>query len=91
MKKFIKSIEISTDNILDVLDCPIVDCIHKERSMIHVEGRVDPYVVISELVVDVTGFGPFTINHGNILALDICGTWHAFTKEEWDRYKNDEI
>ena len=47
--------------------------------------------MLSELVVDVTGFGPFTINHGNILVLDICGTWHAFTKEEWDRYKNDEI
>ena len=91
MKKFKKSIEISTDNILEVLDCPIVDCIHKERSMIHVEGRVDPYAVLSELVVDVTGFGPFTINHGNILALDICGTWYSFTKDEWDRYKNDEI
>ena len=39
MKKFIKSIEICPDNIWDVLNCPIVDCIHKEISMIHVEGR----------------------------------------------------
>ena len=91
MKKFIKSIEICPDNIWDVLNCPIVDCIHKEKSMIHVEGRGEPYSVLSSLVVDVTGFGPFTINNGNIIALDICGTWHAFTKEEWDRYKNDEI
>ena len=29
MKKFKKSIEISTDNILEVLDCPIVDGIRK--------------------------------------------------------------
>lgn len=91
MKKFKKSIEISTDNILEVLDCPIVDGIRKETDRLCIEGRGYPYAVLSELVVDVTGFGPFTINHGNILVLDICGTWHAFTKEEWDRYKNDEI
>lgn len=92
MKKFIKSIEISTDNILDVLDCPIVDCIHKERSMIHVEGRVDPYALLSALVVDVAGFDlPFAIDKGCVLALDICDTWYAFTREGWDRHKNDEI
>lgn len=34
MKKFKKSIEISTDNILEVLDCPIVEGIH--LSLIHI-------------------------------------------------------
>ena len=91
MKKFKSSIEISLDGIMAVLTCPIVDCIRKERSMIHVEGRGEPYAVLSALVVDVAGFGPFTINRGSVLALDICGTGYAFTKEEWDKHKNDEI
>ena len=92
MKKFIKSIEICPDNIWDVLNCPIVDCIHKEKSMVHVEGRGEPYAVLSMLVVDVAGFGlPFAIDRGCVLALDICGTWYAFTREEWDEHKNDEI
>lgn len=91
MKKFKKSIDISTDNILEVLDCPIVEDIRKETDRLYIEWREEPYAVLSALVVDVTGFGTFTINHGNVLALDICGIWYAFTKYEWDRYKNYEI
>lgn len=92
MKKFKKSIEISTDNILEVLDCPIVEGIHKETDGRCIEGRGEPYAVLSVLVLDVAGFDlPFAIDRGHVLALDICDTWYAFTKEEWDRYKNDEI
>lgn len=92
MKKFKKSIEISTDNILEVLDCPIVEGIHKEAGRSYIEGRGEPYTTRSALVVDVAGFGlPFAIDRGCVLALDICDTWYAFTREGWDRYKNDEI
>lgn len=92
MKKFKKSIEISTENILEVLDCPIVEGIHKVTDRSYIEGRCEPYITCSVLVVDVAGFGlPFALDRGCVLALDICGTWYAFTKEGWDRYKNDEI
>lgn len=92
MKKFKKSIEISTDNILDVLDCPIVEGIRKETGSSYIEGRGEPYTTCSVLVVDVAGFGlPFAIDRGCVLALDICGTWYAFTREGWDEHKNDEI
>ena len=92
MKKFKKSIEISTDNILDVLDCPIVEGIHKYTDRSYIEGRGEPYSVLSVLVVDVAGFGlPFAIDRGCVLAIDICDTWYAFTREGWDRHKNDEI
>ena len=92
MKKFKKSIEISTDNILEVLDCPIVEGIHKETDRLCIEGRGEPYTTRSALVVDVAGFGlPFAIDRGCVLALDICDTWYAFTREGWDRHKNDEI
>ena len=92
MKKFKKSIEISTDNILDVLDCPIVEGIRKETDSSYIEGRGEPYTTCSVLVVDVTGFGlHFAIDRGCVLALDICGTWYAFTREGWDEHKNDEI
>lgn len=79
------------ENVQDVLNCPIVDGIHKETSSMHIEGRgMEPY--FSKLVVDINGFDfPFTIDCGCVLALDICGTWYAFTKEEWDKHKNDEI
>lgn len=92
MKKFKKSIEISTDNILEVLDCPIVEGIRKETDGLCVEGRGELYITRSVLVVDVAGFDlPFAIDRGCVLALDICDTWYAFTKKGWDRYKNDEI
>ena len=90
MKKFKKSIEISTDNILEVLDCPIVEGMHKETDRSYIEGRGEPYSVLSVLVVDVAGFDlPFAIDRGCVLALDVCGTWYAFTIEVWVRYKND--
>ena len=92
MKKFKKSIDISTDNILEVLDCPIVEGIHKCKDGLYIEGRGEPYSVLSVLVLDVAGFGlPFAIDRGCVLALDICDTWYAFTREGWDRHKNDEI
>ena len=92
MKKFKKSIEISTDNILEVLDCPIVEGIHKETDGLCVEGRGELYITRSMLVVDVAGFGlPFAIDRGCVLALDICDTWYAFTKKQWENHKNDEI
>ena len=92
MKKFKKSIEISTDNILEVLNCPIVEGIRKETDRLCIEGRGEPYTTRSSLVVDVAGFGlPFAIDRGCVLALDICDTWYAFTRGGWDRYKNDEI
>lgn len=92
MKKFKKSIEISTDNILEVLDCPIVSGIRKINKSAYIEGRGEPYTTCSVLVIDVAGFGlPFAIDRGCVLALDICDTWYAFTREGWDRHKNDEI
>ena len=92
MKKFKKSIEISTDNILEVLDCPIVEGIHKCKDGLCIEGRGEPYFKRTVLVLDVNGFGlPFAIDRGCVLALDICDTWYAFTREGWDRHKNDEI
>lgn len=92
MKKFKSSMEISTDNILEVLDCTIVDGIRKETDRLCIEGRGEPYTTRSALVVDVAGFDlPFAIDKGCVLALDICDTWYAFTREGWDRHKNDEI
>ena len=92
MKKFKKSIEISYENIKDVLQVPIVEGIRKINESAYIEGRGEPYFTWTVLVLDVNGFGlPFDIDRGCVLALDICGTWHAFTKDEWDRYKNDEI
>lgn len=92
MKKFKKSIEISTENILDVLNCPIVEGIRKVSDRLYIEGRGEHYTTCSVFVVDVAGFGlPFAIDRGCVLALDICDTWYAFTREGWDEHKNDEI
>lgn len=33
----------------------------------------------------------FCINQGNMLALDICDTWYAFSKAGWEKHKNDEV
>ena len=92
MKKFKKSIEISTNNILEVLNCPIVEGIRKETDRSYIDGRGELYITRSVLVVDVAGFSlPFAIDRGCVLALDICGTWYAFTRKGWDEHKNDEI
>ena len=92
MKKFKKSIEISYENIKDVLQVPIVDGLRKINESAYIEGRGEPYTTRSVLVVDVAGFGlPFAIDRGCVLALDICDTWYAFTKKQWENHKNDEI
>lgn len=92
MKKFKKSIEISYENIKDVLQVPIVVGIHKINDEKYMEGRGEPYFTWSLVVLDVNGFDtPFTIDNNSVLALDICDTWYAFTKKQWDEHKNDEI
>lgn len=92
MKKFKKSIEISYENIKDVLQVPIVEGIRKINKSAYIEGRGEPYTTCYVLVVDVAGFGlPFAIDRGCVLTLDICGIWYAFTREGWDEHKNDQI
>lgn len=92
MKKFKKSIDVNYENIKDVLQVPIVEGIHKVSSDVYVEGRGDPYFISSTVVLDVNGFNfPFAIDGNNVLAVDICDTWYAFTKKQWDEHKNDEI
>lgn len=92
MKKFKKSIEINFENIKEVLNCPIVEGIHKEDNGVYQEGYGKPYYTWCLPVLDVVGFDlPFSLELGSVIALDVCGTWHAFTKKEWDKHKNDEI
>ena len=72
MKKFKKSIEISYENIKDVLQVPIVEGIRKINESAYIEGRGEPYFTWTVLVLDVNGFGlPFAIDRGCVLALDI--------------------
>ena len=33
----------------------------------------------------------FCIDQGDILALDICDTWYAFSRKGWEEHKNDEV
>ena len=92
MKKFVKSIEICSENILEVLRCLIVEGIRKEISIVYEEGRATPYATHTELLLDVSGYElPFGFDLGSVLALDVCGTWYAFTRKEWNEHKNDEI
>ena len=84
MKKFKKSIEISTENISDVLQVPIVTNIYKNKNFKNpcIDGRS----------VHIEGFdSDFCIDQGYILALDICDTWYVFSKAGWEKHKNDEI
>ena len=78
MKKFKKSIEISTENISDVLQVPIVTNIYKNKNFKNpcIDGRSVPYDTITMMYV---------------LALDICDTWYVFSKAGWEKHKNDEI
>lgn len=81
MKKFKKSIEISTENISDVLQVPIVTSLYKTKNFKNpcLEGRSVPYDTIALMYVHIEGFdSDFCIDQGNILALDICDTWYAF-------------
>ena len=58
----------------------------------YVEGRGTPYFTSSAVVLDVTGFDlPFVIGNGSVLALDVCDSWYAFTKKQWEKHKYDEI
>ena len=92
MKKFTKSIEVNFENIQEILKCPLVEGIRKESVSIYEDGRSNPYVMNFRFILDVYGFDlPFNLESGCVLALDVCGTWYAFTKEEWNRHKNDEI
>ena len=94
MKKFKKSIEISTKNISDVLQVPIVTSLYKTKNFKNpcLEGRSVPYDTIALMYVHIEGFdSDFCINQGNMLALVICDTWYAFSKAGWDKHKNDEV
>ena len=85
MKKFKKSIEISTENISDVLQVPIVTSVYKTKFFKNpfIEGRSNPYDALAVMYVHVEGI--------KILALDICDTWYAFSKAGWEKHKNDEV
>ena len=92
MKKFKKTIEISFENLAEVLKCPIVEGIRKINDSAYIEGRGEPYFTWTLAVLDVNGFDlPFAIDDNSVLALDICDTWYAFTKKQWNEHKNDEI
>lgn len=94
MKKFKKSIEISTENISDVLQVPIVTSVYKTKYFKNpfIDGRGEPYNVTVVTHVHIEGFkSDSTIDQGDVLALDICGTWYVFSKEGWEKHKNDEI
>ena len=94
MKKFKKSIEISTENILDVLQVPIVTSVYKDKLFKNpfLEGRSNPYDALSVMYVHVEGIkSDLCINQGDVLALDICDTWYTFSKAGWEKHKNDEV
>lgn len=58
MKKFKKSIEISTENISDVLQVPIVTSLYKIKNFKNpcLEGRSVPYDTIAGMYVHIEGF-----------------------------------
>lgn len=92
MKKYKKTIEIKYENIKEVLEVPIVEGIHKEYSDEYIEGYGKPYVLESVSVLDILGFDlPFAFGYGDVLALDVCDNWHAFTKKQWEKHKEDEV
>ena len=44
------------------------------------------------MYVHIEGFdSDFCIDQGAILALDICDTWYAFSRNGWEEHKNDEV
>lgn len=93
MKKFKKSIDVNYENIKDVLQVPIVEGIYKVGIDAYTEGRDRPYCVSSTVIVGITGFNHYsiTMDNGCVLALDVCDNWRAFTKEEWEKHKDDEV
>ena len=91
MKKFKKSIEISTENISDVLQVPIVTSVYKTK-FFKKEGRSNPYDALVVMFVHVEGIkSDLCINQGDVLALDICDNWYVFSKAAWEKHKNDEV
>ena len=94
MKKFKKSIEISTENISDILEVPIITSVYKNKFFKNqlIEGRSNPYDALVVMYVQVEGIkSDLCVNQGGVLALDICDTWYAFSKEGWEKHKNDEV
>lgn len=93
MKKFKKSIDVNYENIKDVLQVPIVEGIYKVGNDAYTEGYGRPYFVSSTVVIGITGFNhrSFTMDNSCVLAVDVCDNWCAFTKEEWEKHKDDEI
>lgn len=84
MKKFKKSIEISTENISDVLQVPIVTSVYKTKLFKNpfIEGRSKPYDALVVMKVRIEGIeSDLYLNQGDVLALDICDTWYAFQKQ----------
>ena len=94
MKKFKKSIEISTENISDVLQVPIVTSVYKTKLYKYplTEGRSNPYDALSVMYVHIECIkSDLCIDQGDVLALDICDTWYTFSKAGWEKHKNDEV
>ena len=94
MKKFKKSIEISTENISDVLQVPIVTSVFKTKLFKNpfIEGRSNTYDALVVMKVHIEGIeSDLYLNQGDVLALDICDTWYSFSKEGWEKHKNDEV
>ena len=94
MKKFKKSIEISTENISDVLQVPIVTSVYKTKFFKDpfIEGRINPYDVLVVMYVHIEGIkSDLCINHGDFLVIGFCDTWYVFSKEWWEKHKHDEI
>lgn len=57
-----------------------------------IEGRSNPYDALAVMYVHVEGIkSDLCINQGDVLALDICDTWYAFSKAGWEKHKNDEV
>ena len=92
MKKFKKSIDVNYENIKDALQVPIVEGIYKVGNDAYTEGCGRPYSVSSTVVIGIIGFDHYcAIDDGCVLAVDVCDNWHAFTKEQWEKHKDDEI
>lgn len=90
MRKYKRFVEITKDNLWEVLNIPIVDSVEKTRGMFEIEGQGRAYVESVGVVFWVNGYdNPLAI--GDILALDMCDNWHAFPKNIWAKHKDDKI
>lgn len=73
---------------------PIVTSVYKTKLFKNpfTEGRSNPYDALAVMYVRVEGIkSDLCINQGDVLALDICDTWYTFSKEGWEKHKNDEV